>query len=158
MQSMINGEFQNPMTHEVEEHHKQLQEVTRQIENIVQAIQKTGFSEALELSLRSLETRRDALRGNLEELETKFRAMAGADNLQDRVFELVGEFDAMWERASMDEKKMLLKDFLYGVRSTRTERSSAPLTTSGPSQALERKSPRPRTSYRTQGDFNHLSI
>lgn len=115
LEGMVGGEFQNPLAHEIEERRKQLQEVTRQIENVVQAIQKNGFSEALELSLRSLESQRDGLRHNLKEIEAKVRLMAGADRAQDRVYGLVGEFDAMWERASMDEKKMLVKDFLYGV-------------------------------------------
>lgn len=115
LEDMVKGEFQNPLSQEIEERRLKLKEVTSQIENVVQAIRKTGFSEALEISLKSLEAHRDGLRDNLREIENKMRAMAGAGRVQDRIFGLVDEFDAMWERAPMDEKKMLLKDFLYGV-------------------------------------------
>src|SRR5205807_6390951 len=71
LEGMVKGEFHNPLTHKIEEQRKQLQEITRQIANIVQAIQKTGFSEALELSLRSLEAQRDTLRQNVQEMQTK---------------------------------------------------------------------------------------
>jgi DNA invertase Pin-like site-specific DNA recombinase len=115
LDDMVKGEFQNPLAREIEELRRQLQETTRQIENVVQAIQKTGYSEALELSLHALEAQRNGVRDNLRELESKVRMMAEAGNAQDRVFKLVGEFDEMWKRASLDEKKLLLKDFLYGV-------------------------------------------
>ena len=115
LQGMLRDDFQNPLAEEIGKRRQQLQEVIDRIDNVVRAIEKAGLSEALETSLRSLEIERDGLRLNLRELETKIRVMAGPGRLQDRVFELAGEFDAMWERATVDEKKILFRDFLYGV-------------------------------------------
>jgi hypothetical protein len=100
LESVVDGEVGNPFTREREERRKQLEDVGRQIENIVQAIQKAGFSEALETSLRSLEIQRDTLRENLKQMET------------------------------------------FGLP-----------TTSGPSPALQKKSPCSPTSRGNKGDF-----
>lgn len=94
---------------------RQQKDVYRQIENLTVAIAAHGYSLAMGESLKTLELQRETLQASILDVEARGRHPR-QENVVDRVLAMAGEFEERFEECvTTDEKKGLLKQFIYGM-------------------------------------------
>ena len=114
---MVRKEFGDGAESHIGELKRQLEEVNRQITNLVDAIKTSGrFSQAMNQALADLETQRESVRNALGEAEKRGNQRIGAETLADKILAYFGEFDRIWhEGLTVEERKELLRCYVHQI-------------------------------------------
>jgi DNA invertase Pin-like site-specific DNA recombinase len=95
---------------------KELQAVSKQIENIIQAVTEGQHSPALLAKLHSLEGQRDAVRKSLIEAEAMIKAQESTESILEKIFGLANQFEELWKTCiTAEERKEFLAAFIHQV-------------------------------------------
>ncbi len=114
---MIKEEFGENAQSRTDELQRQLDGVSRQIANIVEAIKTSGrLSEAMNQGLADLENQRDSIRIALAEAEKRTSKRIGAATLAEKIVAYAGQFDRIWnEGLAIEERKELVRCYVHQV-------------------------------------------
>lgn len=96
---------------------RQLDEVNRQIANMIEVIKNSGrLSEAMNKELADLEAQRNSVREKLADARRSLHQRLGAEVLADKVMTYFGNLDRLWhEGLNVEEKKDLLRCYVHQV-------------------------------------------
>jgi site-specific DNA recombinase len=116
LDAMVNQEF-GSARNRLEELQRQLDEINREIANIIEAIKTAGrFSEPINQALADLETQREAVRRSIAEAERYANQRLGAEALAGRIMEYFGDFDRLYhDGLNLEERKELLRCYVHQV-------------------------------------------
>jgi hypothetical protein len=114
---MIESEFGDNAQNRAQELKRQLEEINRQIANIIDVIKTSGrLSEAMNQAFADLETQRDAARRNLGEAENRIQRRIGPETLSEKIMAYFGDLDRIWhDGLSIEERKDLLRCYVHQV-------------------------------------------
>jgi len=152
LQGMVNEEFGASAEGRAEDLKRQLDEVNRQITNMIDAIKTSGrFSEAMNQTLADLETQRNSIRNDLQAAAAQVHSRLGAENLAESIMGYFGEFGKIWHQGlTIEEQKDLLRCYVHQINVSHSpERVQA--------EIWLYKVPIPRKQMTPEGaDFNPL--
>jgi hypothetical protein len=125
IKARITGQFDGDKVRErIADLQVELRKAEHQLKNIVEAIKATGFIPSLEAELPALETRKADLIRQIAEEKTRLDAAPDADRLADDILAEVERFDEIWAKVrTNEEKKTLLRDFVFQIGISRGDKS-----------------------------------
>lgn len=117
LERMVNEEFGDSAQTRVEGLERELEDVQRQIANVIEAIKASGrLSAAMNQTLADLEIRRDSIQSELRKAENRKHQKIGAETLAERIMTEYGNFDRIWnEGLTIEDRKELLRCYVHQV-------------------------------------------
>ena len=113
---MIEEQFGSGVESKLRDSQKSLEEINRQISNLLDAAKMGQFSKALMETLQGLETQRDNIRQEMAEAESKLGASDNMDTLLEKAIALAEDFERIWGQSlSNEERKEVLRKFIHQV-------------------------------------------
>jgi len=114
--AMIEEQFGSGVESKLRDSQKSLEEINRQISNLLDAAKMGQFSKALMETLQGLETQRDNIRQEMAEAESKLGASDNMDTLLEKAIALAEDFERIWGQSlSNEERKEVLRKFIHQV-------------------------------------------
>jgi DNA invertase Pin-like site-specific DNA recombinase len=114
---MVKEEFGDSAQARLDELQGQLDSVTQQISNMIEAIKASGrLSEAMNRAFADLETQRDSIRATLVEVEKRANKRIGAATLAEKIMVYAGDFAKLWKDGlAIEERKELLRCYVHQI-------------------------------------------
>jgi DNA invertase Pin-like site-specific DNA recombinase/DNA-binding transcriptional MerR regulator len=117
LERMVDQEFGENAQSRVQELQRRLDELNRQISNLVGAIKTSGrFSEAMNQALADLEAQRNSMLEHLKDAARRANHRVGAEALAANIMAYFGDFDRLWrEGLTLEEQKELLRCYVHQI-------------------------------------------
>jgi DNA invertase Pin-like site-specific DNA recombinase len=114
--AMIEEQFGAGAETQIRDLQQRLEEVNRQINNLLEAAKMGQFSKALMDTLQGLEGQRESIRQEMAEAESKLGAEDDMDSLLEKAVALAEDFARVWGQSlTNEERKEILRKFIHQV-------------------------------------------